>query len=261
LSSDQIDAVSFTGSVDAGTKIAEKASGNLKKVVLELGGSDPFIVLEDANLEQASKTAARGRIQTCGQVCISPKRFIVQESVAEEFTKQFVEHMSAMNLGDPLDEKTDIGPLATNDVRIALERQVTESVTQGAKVLTGGKRPSMKGWFYYPTILGDVKPDMSVVVEETFGPVAPIIKVRDEDEAIKVANESKYGLGASLWTKDMERARYLARRIESGLVFVNETVKSDPRMPFGGIKKSGFGRELSKYGIHELTNIKTVEIF
>ncbi|MDP9280575.1 MAG: NAD-dependent succinate-semialdehyde dehydrogenase [Chloroflexota bacterium] len=256
----RVRAVTLTGSSDTGSRIAQLAGLALKKSVLELGGSDPYIVLADANVDAAAKVGARARNQNNGQSCIAAKRFIAVESVAREFERVFAAEVEALRIGDPLDPKTQIGPLARGDLREALERQVNDSVRMGARVLTGGERGAGKGWYYQPTVLTDVTEDMPVFKEETFGPVAAVLRVRDADDAVRVANDSAYGLGASLWTRDLKLGEALARRIESGSVFVNGMVASDPRLPFGGIKRSGYGRELSSYGIKEFVNIQTIWI-
>ncbi len=256
----RVRAVTLTGSSDTGSRIAQLAGRALKKTVLELGGSDPFIVLADADLGQAAKIATRARNQNTGQSCIAAKRFIAVESIATDFERRFAAEVGALNVGDPLDAKTQIGPLAREDLRETLDRQVRESVGMGARVLTGGERGNGRGWYYRPTVLADVTEDMPAFKEETFGPVAAVVRVRDADEAVRVANDSAYGLGANLWTKDLALGERLARRIESGSVFVNGMVASDPRLPFGGVKRSGYGRELSSYGIKEFVNIQTIWI-
>ncbi len=253
-----IDAVSVTGSVNTGKRVAELASKDLKKFVLELGGSDPFVVLEDADLKQTAYMATQSRLLNTGQSCISAKRFIVVKSIAEKFTKLFVEDTQAEVLGDPLDPKTTVGPLVRDSQRQALAKQVEDAKTKGGKVLVGGKPVNREGYFYEPTIISNVGHEMSVLKEEVFGPAAPIIVVENEEQAIREANNSEFGLGASIWTNNIERGIKLARQIESGLVSVNEMVKSDPRLPFGGVKKSGIGRELSEFGIKEFVNIKSV---
>jgi len=260
IADDRIRAVTLTGSSDTGSRIAELAGRALKKTVLELGGSDPFIVLADADLDAAAATGARARNQNAGQSCIAAKRFIAERAVADDFERKFAKAVEDLVVGDPLDPKTQIGPLARRDLLEALERQVDASVRMGARILTGGERLSGRGFFYRPTVLTDVTPNMSVFREETFGPVAAVIRVRDAEEAVRAANDSPYGLGASLWTRDAARGDRLARRIESGSVFINGMVASDPRLPFGGIKRSGYGRELSAFGIREFTNIQTIWI-
>ena len=254
----EIKAVSLTGSEKAGQQIAAKAGRHLKKCVLELGGSDPFIVLEDAELDSAARSAVIARTLNTGQSCIAAKRFIVAEKVADAFVQKFKEQLEALKVGDPSEPGNNLGPLAREDLRAALDGQVKRAVEKGARIVTGGTVMDGKGCFYKPTILSNVRPGNPVFEEETFGPVAAIISVKDEKEAVKLANQSNYGLGASIWTKDKEKAERLAKEIESGAVFVNGVVKSDPRLPFGGIKQSGYGRELSAYGIKEFVNIKTV---
>jgi succinate-semialdehyde dehydrogenase/glutarate-semialdehyde dehydrogenase/succinyl-CoA reductase len=255
------DAVSFTGSVEAGTKVAEMAAQRLKKFVLELGGSDPFIVLDDADPDVASSAAVTGRMVNNGQSCIAAKRFFVHKKVAKEFIENFVEKCSKIRIGDPMSDQTELGPMIREEALRGLDRQVRISVGQGAKVLTGGKRVDREGFFYEPTILVDVKPSMQVMREETFGPVAPIMVVSDDTEAVEAANDTEFGLGASVWTSSPERGERLARHIATGIVTVNNVVISDPRVPFGGIKKSGIGRELSRYGLLEFMNIKTVRVY
>ena len=256
----RIKAVSLTGSSATGAHVASLSGRALKKTVLELGGSDPFIVLADADLPAAASMAARSRFQNAGQSCIAAKRFIVVRAVAAEFEKLFAEEVSRLKVGDPLDRETQIGPMARGDLREALEEQVRLSVQQGAKALVGGERIEGRGYFYAPTVLTDLSRQMPVAAEETFGPVAAVIRVKDAEEAVEVANDTPFGLGANLWTRDLEGARSLARRIEAGSVFINGMVASDPRLPFGGVKQSGYGRELSEFGIREFVNIQTVWI-
>ncbi len=256
----RISAVTLTGSEEAGSRAAELAGRSLKKTVLELGGSDPFIVLEDADLDAAVRTGVRARYMNTGQSCIAAKRLIVVESAYEAYQERFVEAVRSLKVGDPLDRTTQIGPLARGDLRDALSEQVKHSVRLGAKLLLGGARRPGRGHFFQPTVLGNVTPAMKAGCEEVFGPVAALMKARDAAEAVSLANASPYGLGASLWTKDLERAREFARQIESGQVFINGMVVSDPRLPFGGVKRSGYGRELSEFGIREFTNIQTVWI-
>jgi succinate-semialdehyde dehydrogenase/glutarate-semialdehyde dehydrogenase len=258
IADDRVRAVTLTGSTATGARIAELAGRAVKKAVLELGGSDPFIVLRDADVAAAAETGAKARFQNAGQSCIAAKRFLVEAPVADEFERRFADAIRALRVGDPLDPATQVGPLAREDLRDALERQVADSVRMGARVVVGGKKRAGKGWFYEPTLLADVTEDMPVLKEETFGPVAALLRVRDADEAIRVANSSPYGLGAALWTTNDAAARSIARRIESGSVFVNGMVASDPRLPFGGVKKSGYGRELSSFGIREFVNIQTI---
>jgi succinate-semialdehyde dehydrogenase/glutarate-semialdehyde dehydrogenase len=256
----RIRAVTLTGSSDTGSRIAALAGRALKKSVLELGGSDPYIVLSDADIAAAAKVGARARNQNTGQSCIAAKRFIAVEPIARDFERLFAAEVEALRVGDPLDPRTQIGPLARADLRDTLERQVRDSVRMGARVLTGGERGSGKGWYYEPTVLADVTEDMPVFKEETFGPVAAVLRVRDAEDAVRVANDSAYGLGANVWTGDLALGEALARKIESGSVFVNGMVASDPRLPFGGVKRSGYGRELSSYGIKEFVNIQTIWI-
>ena len=250
--------VTLTGSEAAGAQVAAAAGKALKKSVLELGGSDPFIVLADADVATAATVACRARNQNNGQSCISAKRFIVVEDVADDFEKRFVSAVAALKVGDPMDRANQVGPLARPDLVDALERQVRESVGMGAKVLTGGKRLDGAGNYYAPTVLAGVKADMPVFREETFGPVAALIRVKDAEEALEVANDSDFGLGSSIWTADVDGARRMAERVEAGLVFINGMVASDARLPFGGVKRSGYGRELSEIGIKEFTNAQTV---
>lgn len=261
ISSDLVQGVSLTGSTSAGMRVGELAGKHLKKVVLELGGSDPFIVLEDADVDVAAKNAAKARSQNAGQSCIAAKRFIVAEGVADAFAQRFADYMSQLVVGDPMDERTQVGPLVNAAAADDMDRMVKDAVQKGARLVAGGKRIDRKGYFFEPTLLTQVSPDMRVVAEESFCPVAPIITVKDEEEAIKVANDSEFGLGVSVWTRDLERGMRVARRIEAGTLFVNAITKSDPRMPFGGIKKSGLGRELSKFGIREFVNVKALNVY
>src|SRR5881628_3125980 len=256
----RIVAATLTGSDRAGSTVAEQAGRELKKTVLELGGSDPFIVLPDADLAATAKMAAEARLVNSGQSCIAAKRFIVVEGVADQFIPRFVEELRARRVGDPLSRDTQVGPQARVDLRDALHRQVEESVRRGARLLLGGEIPPGKGAFYPPTLLSEVSEGMAAFDEETFGPVAAVIRAKDDADAVRLANRSQFGLGASVWTQDRARAERMAAQIESGVVFVNGIVKSDPRLPFGGIKRSGYGRELSEYGIREFVNIKTVWI-
>jgi len=258
---DEIRGVSLTGSTEVGARVAELAGRHLKKVVLELGGSDPFIVLEDADLEQAARGAVTGRMLCTGQSCIASKRFIVVREVAEAFSRRFAELMAELHVGDPLEERTQVGAIVNEHELAALEEQLAEAVDRGARVLTGGRRLPGPGCFLPPTVVADVSPDMRVAREEVFGPIAPILVVEDEDEAVALANDSDFGLGGSVWTRDLDRGRRVARRIESGAVFVNHFTKSDPRMPFGGVKKSGLGRELARFGLHEFVNIKGINVY
>jgi succinate-semialdehyde dehydrogenase/glutarate-semialdehyde dehydrogenase len=260
LADRRVRAVTLTGSVEAGRIVASEAGRALKKHVLELGGSDAFIVLADADVERAASVAAQSRLLNNGQSCISAKRFIILEQVYDEFVERFVEEVRSATLGDPMDRATQVGPLARQDLRDGLADQVRRSVSAGARTLTGGDVPDRPGWFHRPTVLADLSSEVAAWAEETFGPVAAVRRVRSVDEAIAMANDSDFGLGASLWTRDRERAQQLASRVEAGCVMVNQLVKSDPRVPFGGIKDSGYGRELGEYGIQEFVNVKTVWI-
>jgi succinate-semialdehyde dehydrogenase/glutarate-semialdehyde dehydrogenase len=255
-----VKAATLTGSEPAGASVASIAAKHIKKTVLELGGSDPFIVMPSASLDEAASTAVKARIVNNGQSCIAAKRFIVHEGIADAFETKFVAAMKALTIGDPMDEKTDVGPLATPQIVNDIEKQVNDSVKAGARLLLGGKRIGTKGNFYAPTVLTDIPPRAPVNQEETFGPVASIFRVRDFDEAVSVANSTTFGLGASVWTNDRKEAARFIDAIESGQVFVNAMVASDARLPFGGVKHSGFGRELGIYGIREFVNIKTVYV-
>lgn len=256
----EVAAVTLTGSTPAGRAVAARAGQCLKKTVLELGGSDPYLVLEDADLELAAETCAVSRLINGGQSCIAAKRFLVVEPVRRRFEELFVERMRARATGDPLDEGTALGPQARTDLRDALHAQVQESLARGARLLLGGRVPAGPGAFYPPTVLADVGPGMPAHDEELFGPVAAVVPVRDEEEAVRVANDSAFGLGAAVFTADLGRGERLAARLEAGSVFVNAFVRSDPRLPFGGVKASGYGRELSSFGIREFVNVKTVYV-
>jgi succinate-semialdehyde dehydrogenase/glutarate-semialdehyde dehydrogenase len=253
----RLSAVTLTGSERAGAAVGAAAGRALKKCVLELGGSDPFIVLADADLPSVAEQAARARFSNAGQSCIAAKRFIVEQAVAEEFERRLVDATAALPVGDPLDPTTRVGPLARADLRDALERQVSDSLAKGARALLGGHRLEGRGWFFAPTVLAGVGREMPVFQQETFGPVAAVIRADDEEEAVELANDTPYGLGASIWTSDLERGRRLGRQVQSGSLFVNGIVASDPRLPFGGVKRSGYGRELAAVGIREFTNIRT----
>ena len=267
IDSQYVNAMTFTGSVIAGAKVAQRATAKIKKTVLELGGSDPFIVCEDANIEKASSGAVKGRFINCGQSCIASKRFIVVKKIANEFIEKFVEKTEKLKVGDPLKDDTDIGPLVNASAVENIDGIVKRSIKEGAQLLTGGHKidvkinDSVKGYFYSPTIFKDVTEDMELAQEETFGPVAPILTVDSEKQAMEVANNTKFGLGASIWTQDLGKAERYSRAVQAGIVTVNNVVVSDPRVPFGGIKNSGFGRELSRYGMLEFVNIKTVRFY
>jgi succinyl-CoA reductase len=256
----KIDAVSVTGSVNTGKRIAELAATDLKKCVLELGGSDPFVVLEDADLNHTARQAAQSRLLNTGQSCIAAKRFIVVKDVAEKFTKLFVENTKGEIVGDPMNSKTTVGPLVRENQRETIIRQVEDAKSKGAKLLCGGSTIEGDGYFYEPTVISNVNHEMDILKEEVFGPVAPIVVVENESQAIWEANNSEFGLGASIWTSNFERGLRIAREIRSGVVKVNEMVRSDPRLPFGGVKYSGIGRELSKFGIREFVNIKSIVV-
>jgi len=258
IKNDKIMAVTLTGSESAGSNVAGLAGKYLKKTVLELGGSDPFIVLKDADLEKCAATAVVARMLNCGQSCIAAKRFIVENKVVEEFTALVKKHIEQLNPGDPSNPETKFGPMARLDLLEYIDLQIQKSITMGAKLQLGGKRINREGFYYEPTLLTEITTEMPVFDEETFGPVLAIMKVENAEEAINVANNSIFGLGGCIWTKDVENGTNYARQIESGAVFVNGMTKSDPRLPFGGIKNSGYGRELSHYGIQEFVNIKTI---
>lgn len=256
----RIAAVTLTGSTEVGSIVAAQAGRALKKQVLELGGSDPFIVLADADLEAAAETAVKARYINVGQSCVNAKRFIVEDAVADRFTALFTQKAAALKIGDPMQRDVKIGPMARENLRQTLHAQVERSIAEGARLCLGGQLMNGPGAYYPPTVLDGVTPGMTAFVEETFGPVAAIIRARDADHAVELANDSEYGLGCALWTRDLRRAKVLARRIEAGAVFINGMTASDPRYPFGGIKRSGYGRELGIYGIREFVNIKTVWI-
>ena len=261
IDSNGINAVTFTGSVPVGAKVAQRATSQLKKTVLELGGSDPFIVCEDADIEKASTGAVKGRFINCGQSCIASKRFIVVEEIADEFTEKFVQKTEKLKVGDPLSDETDLGPVVNSKSLENMEGTVDRTIKSGAELLTGGERAYSPGYFLRPTIFKNVLPSMEIAQEEVFGPIAPIITAENEEEAMRIANDSKFGLGASIWTQDLEKAEKLSETVETGIVTVNSMVVSDPRVPFGGIKNSGFGRELSRYGMLEFVNIKSVRFY
>ncbi len=254
-----VKAVTLTGSVGAGSAVAKKAGEMIKKTVLELGGSDPYIILDDADLEYAAETCVTSRLINSGQSCIAAKRFIIAEEVYEKFEKLFVEKMKAKKMGNPFAEDTDLGPQAQEDLRDELHDQVLKSIEKGAKCLLGGYIPDLRGAWYPPTLLADVQPGMPAYEEELFGPVAALIKAKDEDDAIRIANDSEFGLGAAVFTRNKNRGQQIAEeKLNAGCCFVNDFVKSDPRLPFGGIGQSGYGRELSYLGIREFVNVKTV---
>jgi succinate-semialdehyde dehydrogenase/glutarate-semialdehyde dehydrogenase len=260
LGDSRVMAATLTGSEGAGIEVGIGAAKRIKKVVLELGGSDPFIVMPSANLEVAATTAVRARVLNNGQSCIAAKRFIVAESIADKFEKVFTEKMAALRVGDPFDEKTELGPLSTVDGLADLDRDVKKTVAAGAKVLTGGKPLDRPGNFYAPTVLTNIPKGSPAHKEELFGPVASVFRAKDVDDAIRIANDSRFGLGASAWTNDKNERERFINELESGMVFINRMVASDPRIPFGGVKWSGHGRELGAHGIREFTNIKTVWI-
>jgi len=260
IKNDLVKAVTLTGSEPAGMQVASLAGEMLKKTVLELGGSDPFIVLEDADIESCVSNSVIARMLNAGQSCIAAKRFIVVEAILEQFEQEHAKQMQELKIGDPLADDTQVGAMARMDLLEELDQQVQQSIKLGARLLCGGKKADRPGVFYLPTVLADVKKGMPVYEQETFGPVSAIIPVEDANDAIKVANDSMFGLGGSIWSKDIKKAESIARQIETGSVFINSFTKSDPRLPFGGIKKSGYGRELSHYGIKEFVNIKTIWI-
>jgi len=260
LGDPRVQAATLTGSERAGVEVGIGAARRIKKVVLELGGSDPFIVMPSANLEAATTTAVRARVVNNGQSCIAAKRFIVAEAIADKFEQMFAEKMASLRVGDPFDETTELGPLSTAEGLADLDRDVKKTIEAGAKVLTGGKPLERPGNFYAPTVLTNIPKGSPAHNEELFGPVASVFRAKDVDDAIRIANDSRFGLGASAWTnEDKERERFI-NALESGMVFINKMVASDPRLPFGGVKWSGHGRELGVHGIREFTNIKTVWI-
>jgi acyl-CoA reductase-like NAD-dependent aldehyde dehydrogenase len=256
----RVAAVTLTGSEEAGVSVARTAGENLKKCVLELGGSDAFVVLSDADLEAAAKTAVTARFQNNGESCIAAKRFIVEDSVYDDFLSRFAELTAAQIVGDPMEEGIQLGPCARDDLRKAVHQQVSATTERGARLVTGGRSIDRAGFFYEPTVVADVLPGMQMFDEEVFGPAAAVVRANDLEHALELANASRFGLGANLWTRDIGLAEELAGRIEAGNVFINGMVASDPRLPFGGVKKSGYGRELSSFGIHEFVNIQTVWI-
>jgi succinate-semialdehyde dehydrogenase/glutarate-semialdehyde dehydrogenase len=258
---ERVAAVSLTGSEGAGSQVASRAAKHLKKQVLELGGSDAFVVMPSADLEIAVSTAVRARTINNGQSCIAAKRFIVHDAVADEFVARFTATMKSLRVGNPMDADTQVGPLAMPQLVDDLEKQVRDSVRSGARLLTGGSRQSGRGFFFQPTVLVDIPPDSPAYRDELFGPVASVFRARDAQDAVRIANDTRYGLGAAAWTSDPEEQNYFARELSVGTVFINGMVASDPRFPFGGVKASGYGRELSAYGLREWVNVKTVRIF
>jgi succinate-semialdehyde dehydrogenase/glutarate-semialdehyde dehydrogenase len=257
---ERVKAVTLTGSEPAGASVASIAAKHIKKSVLELGGSDPLVVMPSADVDRAVEVAVKARIVNNGQSCIAAKRFIVHEKIYDQFASKFVIAMNALKIGDPMDDTVDIGPLAMPQIVSDIEKQVRDSVAAGAKLLCGGKRIGDRGNFYAPTVLADIPKNAPAYAEETFGPVASLFRVRDTDEAIALANATSFGLGSAVWTNDRAEADRFIDGIEAGQVFVNAMVASDPRVPFGGVKHSGFGRELGVYGIREFVNIKTIWI-
>jgi succinate-semialdehyde dehydrogenase / glutarate-semialdehyde dehydrogenase len=256
----RISAVTFTGSPASGAAVAMSAGAACKKSILELGGSDPFIVLEDADLDAAVAAAVRARFSNCGQVCLAAKRFIIADGCWQEFSARFVQAVATLRVGDPLDVQTQIGPMARHDLRDALDDQVQRSIAQGARKLAGGHALTGPGYFYAPTVLTDIEPSNPVVTEETFGPVAPLMRAQSAQHAVELANDSRFGLGAVIWTRDIGRAREMASALQSGSVTINAVTASDPRLPVGGVKLSGYGRELGEYGMRELVNVQSVVV-
>ncbi len=257
----EINGVAFTGSIPVGQKVSEAAGKYMKKFVLELGGSDPFIVMKDADIERAAKAAVPARFQNCGQSCLSSKRFLIDESVADEFTEFFIRYTNELKIGDPMDPKTDLGPMVNQEQRDILEDQVKRTLKMGANVLVEGGAKEGDVFYYMPTVLNDINKDAPVLKEETLGPVAPIVTFKDEDEAIKIANNTDFGLGCCIWNRETEKAMRMARRIHVGFFTVNNIMSSDPRLPFGGMKKSGVGRELHRIGMLEFMNAKSMKVY
>lgn len=261
VQSSYVKGVTFTGSTAAGSHVAGKAANHIKKTVLELGGSDPFIVMPDADLDAAAEQGVIGRMQNTGQSCIAAKRFLIHKDIKEDFLNKFKSKIRELQVGDPMDEANYIGPMAREDLRACLRQQVDQSVDAGAELLVGGDEPEGPGYFYNPTIISGIKPGMRAYNEELFGPVASVFEIGDKEEAIHVANDTAYGLGASVWSSDIDQAKEIGRQIETGTVAINGIVKSYTKMPFGGVKQSGYGRELSEYGILEFVNIKTMNVY
>jgi succinate-semialdehyde dehydrogenase / glutarate-semialdehyde dehydrogenase len=260
IGDDRVAAVTLTGSAGAGRSVAAVAGRALKKTVLELGGSDPFIVLADADLEAAAAFAVRSRFQNAGQSCIAAKRIIVEDPVAGDFTERLLKHVAQLRIGDPMDPGTTVGPLARADLRDGLDRQVRQSAGRGARILAGGRPADRPGFYYEPTVLDHVTAGMPVLTEEVFGPAVPIVRVPDPGAALRLANGSRFGLGSNVWTADLDRGEDIAARLDAGHTAVNGMTASDPRLPFGGVKDSGYGRELSRHGLHEFVNIHTVVV-
>ena len=260
IEEDLVDGVSLTGSVEAGSKVGEAAGRHIRKVVLELGGSDPFMILEDADLDKAARVGVQARFMNAGQSCIAAKRFLVMKSVYEAFLEKFVKEMRTLKLGDPLHEGTDMGPLARGEFIGELEDQLADARKKGAQIIAGPSAPEGRGYFFSPVAVTGVTPSMRIFQEEVFGPIAPILAVETEEEMVRLANDTEFGLGASIWTRNIERGEAMARKIRAGFTAINDMVKSDPRLPFGGIKRSGIGRELSHFGMEEFTNPKTVVV-
>jgi succinate-semialdehyde dehydrogenase/glutarate-semialdehyde dehydrogenase len=256
----RVAAVTLTGSEGAGRSVASAAGKNLKKSVFELGGSDPFVVMPSADLDNAVSTAVTARMINNGQSCIAAKRFIIHEKIYDAFLAKFVAGVSALKVGDPMDEKTELGPQATAAIRDQLDQQVKASIAAGAKVLTGGKKLDREGYYYAPTVLADIPPNAPAASEELFGPVASVFKAKDLNDAIRIANGTTFGLGASAWTRDAAEQKQFIADIDAGMLFINGMVVSDTRLPFGGVKNSGFGRELGEFGIREFVNIKSIRV-
>jgi succinate-semialdehyde dehydrogenase/glutarate-semialdehyde dehydrogenase len=261
ISKEEINAVSFAGSRPAGEKVAEAAGKYIKKFILELGGSDPLIVLEDADIDKVAKAAVMARFQNCGQSCIAAKRLLIDEKIADVFTEKFTTHVQNLKIGDPMDPATDMGPMASRIQIDCLEEQIKQSMKSSAQTILEGGRTDERGYFYKPVILSNINENAPVVMEETFGPVAPIITFNNEEEAIKIANNTEFGLGASIWSRDKNRAMKMTKHIEAGVITVNNIVSSDPRLPFGGMKKSGIGREMYRHGMLEFMNVKSMKVY